>query len=52
MNGKGTYKRQNFYSQESSCYEIYWIGLVHMFIFLFNVKPVVGEVLINILESI
>lgn len=39
-------------SQESDCFKIYWMGFVHMFIFLFNAKSIVGGLLINIPEFV
>lgn len=52
MNGNVTYERQNFCSQGFDCFEIYWIGLVHMVIFLFNAKSIIGGVLINSPKSV
>lgn len=52
LSSKGTYEKQSICSQGYDCVQIYWMGLVRMFIFLSNAKSVVGGALIDIQNSL
>lgn len=45
LSSKGTYERHNLCSQGYDCVQIYWMGLVCMFIFLSNAKSIGGALM-------